>query len=151
VLVARLDRLEGELRLAGERNGTAWEARVPLERNAGAVGLGSTWAREKVGALIDTLREGAPEAEVRSRVIELASAHRLVTKYTSFVAVDKTPARAPEEALKLAEVPTLLPEGWEYAKVYGELPRGATDSRLALITGLGAMLLGLVLLRRRVA
>ena len=151
VLVARLDRLEGELRLAGERNGSSWEARVPLQRNAGAIGLGSTWAREKVAALMDTLREGAPEAEVRSRVIELASAHRLVTKYTSFVAVDKTPARAPEEALKLAEVPTLLPEGWEYAKVYGELPRGATDSRLALITGLGAMLLGLVLLRRRVA
>jgi Ca-activated chloride channel family protein len=84
-------------------------------------------------------------------VIELAAAHRLVTKYTSFVAVDKTPARAPEDPLKLAEVPTLLPEGWDYAKVYGELPRGATDSRLALISGLLALLLGLALMRKRVA
>ena len=152
VLVARLDRLEGELRLNGERNGTAWEARVPLEHNANAEGLGSVWAREKVGALIDSLREGAPEADVRARVIELAEAHRLVTKYTSFVAVDKTPARDPEEALKLAEVPTLFPEGWDYAKVYGELPRGATDSRFALLSGLLAMLLGLgVILRRRLA
>ena len=143
MLVARLDRLDGELRLAGERNGAAWEARVPLQRNAGAAGLGSAWAREKVGVLMDSLREGAPEAEVRSRVIELASAHRLVTKYTSFVAVDKTPARPPEESLKLGEVPTLLPEGWEYAKVYGELPRGATDSRLALLVGMLALLLSL--------
>ena len=148
VLVARLDRLEGEVRLEGERNGTAWEARMPLAHNANAEGLGAVWAREKVGALIDSLREGAPEAEVRARVIALAEAHRLVTKYTSFVAIDKTPARAPEEALKLAEVPTLLPEGWDYAKVYGELPRGATDSRLALLLGTLAILLGLVAMRR---
>ena len=148
VLVARLERLQGDLRLTGEREGGTWEARVPLERNTGGAGLGSVWAREKVGALMDSLREGAAEDEVRARVIELASAHRLVTKYTSFVAVDKTPARAPDEALKLAELPTLLPEGWEYAKVFGELPRGATDSRFALLSGLMLMLLSLAFLRR---
>jgi len=152
VLVARLDRLEGEVRLIGERNGAAWEARIPLAHNAGAgganEGLGSAWAREKIGALLDSLREGAPEAQVRPQVIELAEAHRLVTKYTSFVAIDKTPARAPEEALKLAEVPALFPEGWDYAKVYGELPRGATDSRLALLIGTLAILLGLAAMRR---
>lgn len=149
VLVARLDRLHGELRLTGARAGAAWEARVPLERNADAAGLGSVWAREKVGVLMDSLREGAVEDEIRARVIELASTHRLVTKYTSFVAVDKTPVRAPAEALKLAELPTLLPEGWEYAKVFGELPRGATGSRFALLSGLALILLGLALLRMR--
>ena len=149
VLVAKLEQLGGELRVVGERSGTAWEARVPLERNAPAPGLGALWAREKIGALLDSVREGTPEAQIRQQVIELASAHRLVTKYTSFVAVDKTPARSPEEALKLAELPTLLPEGWQYEKVFGELPRGATDSRFALLSGLLAMLLGLALLRRR--
>lgn len=149
VLVARLDRLHGELRLTGARAGAAWEASLPLERNARAAGLGSVWAREKVGALMDSLREGAAEDEIRARVVELASTHRLVTKYTSFVAVDKTPVRAPAEALKLAELPTLLPEGWEYAKVFGELPRGATGSRFALLSGLALILLGLALLRMR--
>jgi len=148
VLVARLDRLEGEVRVVGERSGAAWEARLPLQHSSSASGLGSLWAREKVSALVDSLREGAAEADVRARVIELAEAHRLVTKYTSFVAVDKTPARAPEEALKLAEVPALFPEGWDYAKVYGELPRGATDSRLALLLGTLAIVLGLVAMRR---
>jgi Ca-activated chloride channel homolog len=147
MLVARLDRLEGEVRVSGTRNGAAWQARVPLARATAGSGMGSLWAREKVRALLDSLRDGGAEGEVRSQVVELASAHRLVTKYTSFVAVDKTPARAPEESLKLAEVPALFPEGWDYAKVYGELPRGATGSRLAMLSGLLALLLGLGLLR----
>jgi len=147
--LTRLDKLAGELRVRGQRDGSAWEARVPLEEHATATGLGSVWAREKVTALVDSLREGASETVVRSHVIELAQAHRLVTKYTSFVAVDKTPVRASEEALKLAEVPTLLPEGWQYDKVFGELPRGATDSRRALFLGMLALLLAVGALRLR--
>jgi Ca-activated chloride channel family protein len=86
-------------------------------------------------------------------VIELATAHQLVTKYTSFVAVDRTPARPGAEPLKLGAVPTLLPDGWDYGKVFGELPQGATDSRFALASGMLALLLAtvLLLLRRRVA
>jgi hypothetical protein len=34
-----------------------------------------------------------------------------------------------------------------YDKVFGELPQGSTGSRLALAIGLGALLLGGVLLR----
>ena len=149
VIAAALDRLEGEVHLAGERGARRWEARIPLARNAVAQGMGSLWAREKVSALIASLRDGAAEAEVRTRVIELATAHRLVTRYTSFVAVDRTPARPAEEALKSAAVPTLLPAGWEYDKVFGELPVGATGSRFAIAAGMWLLLAGALLLRRR--
>lgn len=153
VLTAALDKLQGEVRLRGERDGQEWEARIPLSAAAQGAGLGSAWARAKVASLMDRIREGAPEDAIRPQVIELASAHRLVTKYTSFVAVDKTPARPAAEALKQAAIPTLLPEGWVYDKVFGELPRGATDSRFALLSGMLSLLLAaaLFLIRRRAA
>jgi Ca-activated chloride channel family protein len=153
LISAALDSLDGETRLIGERDGVSWEARVPLAQSSAAQGIGSVWAREQVASLIDAIREGAPEEAVRNSVIALAMAHRLVTKYTSFVAVDKTPARPLDESLKLGEVPTLLPEGWEYDKVFGELPQGATDSPFALLTGTLALLLACVMLwaRRRFA
>jgi Ca-activated chloride channel family protein len=151
VLAVALDRLAGEVRLVGERDARRWEAQIPLARNAPAQGMGTVWAREKVSALLDSLRDGAPETEVRARVIELATAHRLVTRYTSFVAVDKTPARPTDEALKTAAVPTLLPEGWEYDKVFGELPQGSTGSRFALLVGLVSLLAGALLWKRRAA
>ena len=111
--------------------------------------MGGLWAREKIAALMASLRDGAPEDEVRAGLIEVATAHRQVTKYTSFVAVDKTLARAVDEPLKTAAVPTLLPAGWEYDKVFGELPQGSTGSRLALLLGLAGLLFGTVLLRSK--
>lgn len=146
VIAAALDRLDGELRVSGLRESRVWEARVPLGRYTGAAGMGSLWARGKVAALIDSMREGAPEEMVRSAVIELATAHRLVTKYTSFVAVDKTTARPSDAQLNIAAVPTNLAEGWEYDKVFGELPQGATDSRFAMLTGALLLLLALAML-----
>ena len=92
-----------------------------------------------------------PKAASPADVIDLALAHRLVTKYTSFVAVDKTPVRVSDAQLKLAAVPTNLPDGWEYDKVFGELPQGATDSRFALLSGSIMLLLALAMLRRRTA
>jgi len=149
VVSAALERLEGELRVSGVRAGQVWEARVPLAAGAGSAGMGSLWARAKVASLMDSMREGASQDAVREQVIALAIAHRLVTQYTSFVAVDRTPARTSDERLKLAELPTNLPEGWEYDKVFGELPQGATDSRFALLTGLLCLLVGAWMLRFR--
>jgi Ca-activated chloride channel family protein len=153
VVTAALDNLQGDVRVTGQRDGETWSAMIPLFRGESAAGLGSAWARAKVASLMDAIREGAVETEVRAQVVALASAHRLVTKYTSFVAVDRTPVRPAPDEVKTAPVPTLLPEGWEYNKVFGELPRGATDSRFAMLTGLMALLLGAVLLalRRRPA
>jgi Ca-activated chloride channel family protein len=149
VVTAALDKLDGAVLVSGGRDGRRWEARIALERDAAGSGLGVLWAREKVAALLDALREGAAEGEVRAQIIELATAHRLVTRYTSFVAVDKTPVRPLEEEAKLAAVPTLLPEGWEYDKVFGELPQGATDSRFALFGGSLALLIAFAMLLAR--
>ena len=45
--------------------------------------------------------------------MELALKHHLVTRYTSLVAVDVTPARPDGEPLDSQAVPTNLPHGCE--------------------------------------
>ena len=103
--------------------------------------MGVLWARAKIASLVDSLRDGAREDDVREAVVDVALAHHLVSKYTSLVAVDKTPVRPVDADLKSGAVPTNLPEGWEYDKVFGELPQGATDSRWNLLAGFLALLL----------
>ncbi|MCB1889439.1 MAG: marine proteobacterial sortase target protein [Rhodocyclaceae bacterium] len=146
VLAAELDHLDGEVIVEGKLGGRPWQHRIALGEASLGSGIGSLWARRKIDALMDRLSLGNDEAAVRAEVLPLALAHRLVTRYTSFVAVDKTPVRPASEGLAEGQVPTHLPHGWQQQAVFGELPRGATDSRWLTATGLAALLLAAALL-----
>jgi Ca-activated chloride channel family protein len=135
VVTAALARAEGEIVVSGTLGDAPWRATVPVAAAAEGRGMGALWARDKIAALLDSLRENAPEPEVRSAVVDLALTHHLVTKYTSLVAIDRTPVRPDAAALKSAALPTNLPDGWTYAAVFGELPQGATDARFNLLFG----------------
>jgi Ca-activated chloride channel family protein len=122
-------------------------------------GIGKLWARRAIAALMDEHRRapgpapGAPETperdEIRRRVVELALAHHLVSPFTSLVAVDVTPSRPAGERLERRSVPNAVPAGSTGA--FGQLPMGATGSRLYLLAGLGLLGAALVLAALRLA
>jgi len=160
VVTAALDRLEGVARVSGMRGASPWRAEIALGAHVGAgagseaAGVGILWARDKIAALSDAMDSNGGGPDARAEILKLALAHHLVTKYTSLVAVEQTPARPADAELVSAAIPTNLPEGQSYAAIFGpaigELPRGATDSRLHIAVGLAFMLGGLlVLLMRR--
>jgi len=153
VVTAALARAEGEIVVSGMLGDAPWRAVVPVSAAPEGRGMGVLWARDKIAALMDSLRDNAPEPEIRAAVVDLALTHHLVTKYTSLIAVDRPPARPETVPLKSAALPTNLPDGWTYDAVFGELPQGATDARFDLL--LGALLLAAALLafgaRRRLA
>jgi Ca-activated chloride channel family protein len=142
VVTARLGTVHGELVATGVRASESWETRTVLSVGAARAGVNRLWARRKIASLMDQRTRGVPEDEVRPQVVEIALAHHLVSKYTSLVAVDVTPSRPIDEKLRRCAVPTNLPAGWKYEKVFGTLPKGGTASRLYLLTALLAIALG---------
>ena len=145
------ERLPDEVTVSGLAGGWTWQASVPVADADGESALSVLWARQNIAALMDRRREGAPEEEIRAAVLQVALEHKLVSRYTSLVAVDRTPARTAEALLKSAAVATNLPEGWTYEGVFGvpgELPRGATSSRFDLLAGAILLLLAGLLWRR---
>jgi Ca-activated chloride channel family protein len=149
VLVAfSAERLPAEVTVSALAGDRPWQARVPVAGAHGENALPVLWAREQIAALMDRMREGAPESEIREAVVVLALEHHLVSRFTSLVAVDRTPARSAEATLKSASIATNLPQGWTYEGVFGELPRGATSLRFDLVVG-SLLLLAAGLLWRR--
>ncbi len=142
VVTARLGTVHGELVATGVRADESWEARTILSVGAERAGINRLWARRKIASIMDQQARGVPEDEVRPQVVEIALAHHLVSKYTSLVAVDVTPTRPIDEKMRTGAVPTNLPAGWKYEKVFGTLPKGGTASRLYLLTALIAIALG---------
>lgn len=151
VVAVALKKAAGTLRVSGWGQDVQWRADVKLEDAAPGAGLGVLWARHKIDALTDSLRAGATEEDVRPAVIELALRHQLVSRYTSLVAVDRTPARPPGEAMGGGVMPTNLPEGWHHEAVFGRLPMGASGARWNLLVGSLALIASALLygLQRR--
>ncbi len=140
LVTARLLRRGDGVRVEGSRDGSFWQAAVDLDAaaaapaSAGGVGRGihQLWAARKIESLLGRLAEGVPEAEVRPEVVRVALEHHLVSRYTSLVAVDVTPARSAGEPLRSAAVATALPAG--------VLPAGGTASQLDLLLGVALLL-----------
>lgn len=136
VVSAALDGPPGEVVLRGRRGDQPWQTQLPLAADAVEPGIGVLWARGKIEALLDRMRDGSTEAEIRPAVVEVALTHRLVSKYTSLVAVDVTPTLPANAVTGTSALPTQLPAGMSYEAIFGGGPQTATPATLQLIAGL---------------
>lgn len=151
MLAAALAEARGSVVVSAQAGAIRWESRIELAEANKAAGIGALWARQRIDTLLDRLDDGANEEQIRTDVTALALEHHLVSRYTSLVAVDRSPARPADAPHDAATIPTNLPAGWNHAAVFGELPRGASPARLNLLLGLTLLLisLGLRTLSRR--
>jgi Ca-activated chloride channel family protein len=112
-VLIRAEDWDGSLTVAGTLDGEPWAQVLDAEDAAPADGIAKLWARAKIDAISDRrIRSDITGEEARALSLPVALTHRLVTPYTSFVAVDTTPARPPEADLREAPVPANRPDGW---------------------------------------
>ena len=94
---------------------------------------------------MDVERRGGNAEAVRADILETALTHHLVSKYTSLIAVDKTPVRPAGDPLSSEQVPNLMPYGQTTNAIFG-FPATATDAPALRIMGLAWLLSALGLL-----
>jgi Ca-activated chloride channel family protein len=133
--------LPESLVITGEIAGETWNASLDLNGGQKDSGIPTIWARKKIAALMDQMRQknkgqNQETEDLRNNIIETALTHHLVSKYTSLVAVDVTPARSKEALLDSNALPVNLPKGWDHKKVFGQLPATATNAPFAFLSGL---------------
>jgi Ca-activated chloride channel family protein len=126
-------------------DGQSWGRKIGLKGGADSSGVHLLWARRKIADLMDQKARGSDEGEIRKAVLDVALTHKLVSKYTSLVAVDKTPVRPASHKLHKKQIPTNLPHGWSGKKVFGSMPQSATPAPLNLLLGLLGILFGAAL------
>jgi Ca-activated chloride channel family protein len=133
------------LRVSGDSPAGAWYRDLPVTDDKGSAGIGALWARAKIASLLDAERRGADADEIRDAIIATAMDHHLVSKHTSLVAVDKTPARLAGDALSREHVPSLVPHGQSSLAIFG-LPATATRAPGLREQGAASVILALLLL-----
>lgn len=150
VFAVRAGAVPSHATLQGQLGARAWSTPVPIADASFRSGLSVYWARKKITALMDGAFTGSPEEEIRKAVVEVALGHHLVSKYTSLVAVDVTPARPTDKPLQERTLGTNVAHGQDYQAIMG-LPATATPAPLHILIGAGSLMLAwrLWLTRRR--
>ncbi len=105
----------GSVELRGRYGAAPFELVIPLDLpdEASRPVVAKLWAAERIRDLEDARVEGRRAEAMRQRIVELAVAHGVASRFTSFVVVehrsgDRRAAGMPETVV----VPVSLPAGW---------------------------------------
>jgi Ca-activated chloride channel family protein len=118
-------RLEGKV--AGRRFSREIKVSFPASEARHDV-LGTLWARRRIDHLMSRdwqgMQHGAPQAGVQEEITKLGLDFRLMTQFTSFVAVEEMTITTGGQPKRI-EVPVDMPEGVSHEGVFGEEPKQA--------------------------
>src|SRR5206468_9967010 len=128
----------GQVALRGFRQGKLYKQVIEVtlpEHEAGNAAIASMWARAKVDDLMWQYLAGLqsgnfPEA-LREEIVQTALAHRLMTQFTSFVAVED---RVVNEGgtQRTVSVPVEMPQGVRYDGIFGGAAEGEVMAERAM-------------------
>jgi len=137
----------GKVHLTARAGNNPYETSIAFDASRATFhpGITTLWARQRVEELVDHWRESDEngQAEIRASVIAHAIRYRLVTRFTSLVAVEEVVVNAGGQS-KTVPVPTELPAGWQMEKVFGAPATGTADTFLETL-GVALLLVGIVL------
>ncbi|MEQ9491750.1 MAG: marine proteobacterial sortase target protein [Alphaproteobacteria bacterium] len=140
VAVMRFDALPERLVFEGRLGDETWRAAVAPGAAPNGQGIGKLWARRKIEDLMDLRNLGADEAGIRNAVLEVALPHRLVSRYTSFVAVEQKPPQPDGASLDGNKARVM-----KAASVQVQSFQTADGWQLHLLIGLAGLMLAAVL------
>ncbi len=133
------------VKISGDSAGGSWGGELSLAGDNESAGVAALWARARIEKLLDDERRGTDPAETRTAVVATALEHHLVSKFTSLIAVDKTPVRPSSANLDKEQVPNLLPYGQSQHAIFG-FPATATSAPLNRLIGMVCLFVGLFML-----
>ena len=131
---------EGIVTIRGLVAGEPWETSVqavlpPDQPENDALAI--LWARAAIEDMMDQMHGGEAE-ELVSAITELALAYRLMSPYTSFVAVEEKVVNR-EGKLVTVQVPVPMPEGVSYRGVFGDGSTSVDSLGMSVLAARGAV------------
>jgi Ca-activated chloride channel family protein len=139
MLSLKADALPETITISGHFGLTPWQTTVTLKGGKVSEAVSVLWARRKIAGLIDSYRLNNQDNAIKQEIVDVALEHHLVSKFTSLVAVDKTPVRPSNKPLKSEAIAGNLPAG----STLGQFPQTATSAMFKLLFGSLLLLLAL--------
>ena len=114
-----------QISISGKNVNGYFDLKIPINFSTGVENnaIGDIWARKKIDKLMDNLElisrrlSSDSYEDIKSDIIDLSIKHQLLSKFTSFVAVENKVVNPNGNSI-LANVPVDIPEGWDYDHLF---------------------------------
>jgi Ca-activated chloride channel homolog len=117
---------QGVIRLRGNLAGQNFAKEIPVELPESQTehdSMATLWARTRIDDLMSQdyagIQNDDPQPDVREAITQLGLEYRLLTQFTSFVAVEETIVTDGGQPRRI-EAPVEMPEGMSHEGVFGE-------------------------------
>ncbi len=117
---------KGSVTIKGFSAGKPYEQKMDVDLpdlESANSSISSLWARAKVDDLMDRdlmgIQSGQVKDELREEIIRVALQHRIMTQFTSFVAVEETVVTVGGKPTTVA-VPVEMPDGVSRERIFGD-------------------------------
>ena len=137
LVAAKLDQLSGVIDVSGYNASGNWNSSLELKNKPKDKGIASLWARRKIESLNDLKITGGDPETIKEQITLLGLTHRLLTQFTSFVAVEEVISRNTNENLLASSVKNLVAKGQKplAGTTQAQLPSTATSAEISLWIG----------------
>lgn len=143
IVVAKHENEINNIKISGKLSGSTWNASLKLQGGQNNESVPLLWARHKIENLMDNYRTSLERDTLKQEITDTALKYHLVSKFTSLIAVDVTPARPLEEELDSQAMPVNLPHGQQHQKIFGSMPQGGLPIYFQILIGSLCLLLSL--------
>ena len=121
---------KGTVTIKGFSGGKEYEQVLDValpEKESANSSLAALWARAKVDDLMGSdlmgVQQGKPKREIVDEIVRVALEHRIMTQFTSFVAVEETVVTIGGKPTTIT-VPVEMPDGVSRERIFGDLEEG---------------------------
>ena len=137
---AKLNDMKAQVKISGRLPNGLWQTSVDLASSQSQKGIAKLWAREKIASIMDESNHSHLDDASRQQIIDTALKHQLVSRFTSLVAVDKTPSRIAERLVK-RPVSQVKPKGSASSSV--NFPKTAVQYPVPMNIAMGILILSI--------
>lgn len=148
LVTVKTKKIPQRVNISGELNQRTWQQSIVNNKSANHKGVGSLWARHKIESLEDQHIAGlSTQEQNRKNILDVALRHKLISRFTSFVAVENVIARNKNQAVKHSSIANQVAKGQSVSPVM--LPNTATTGEIAWWFGLFGFISLIIVLRMR--
>ncbi len=151
LISAKSKDMQGTIEISGNTAQQSWLQHITLSHDKNHAGVATLWARAKIEELEEMKHRGGNADVIKQEITDVALRHRLLSDYTSFVAVEEKIVRPASSPLQSTPLLNAMPAGHSSKQKLRSVAYPSTATSAEITWWLGLFFIFVLIVVRRMS